>query len=339
MTAHRQSLYFTAPNSVEVRSEPVPAPQADEVLVQTQLSAISPGTEMLFYRGQIPEGMAADSSIAALSGSAAYPFKYGYACVGEVIDTGAHVDPSWRGRRVFAFHPHESHFCARPDALLAVPADLPIHAAALLPNVETAVNFLLDGRPLVGERVAIFGLGVVGLLTTAAVARFPLVKLIAVDPLAARRELAASLGATAVLDPVAPSFLADIKTILGDVGADLVYELSGNPAALDQAIAVAGYSGRVIVGSWYGAKRAPLNLGGDFHRSRIQIQSSQVSTVTPSLTGRWDKARRLNVAWSLLGELAIDQLITHRIPFAAAADAYSLIATRPEESVQVLLDY
>jgi threonine dehydrogenase-like Zn-dependent dehydrogenase len=294
---------------------------------------------MLFYRGQIPEGMAADSTIATLSGGVAYPFKYGYACVGEVLETGANVDPSWRGWRVFAFHPHESHFCARPDALIRVPADLPTHAAALLPNVETAVNFLLDGRPLVGESVVVFGLGVVGLLTTAVVARFPLATLVAVDPLESRRELATSLGATAVLDPTAASFLAEIKTILGDAGADLVYELSGNPAALDQAIAVTGFSGRVIVGSWYGDKRAPLNLGGDFHRSRIQIQSSQVSTVTPSLAGRWDKARRLNVAWSMLGTLPIDKLITHRIPFPAAADAYSLIATRPGDCVQVLLEY
>ncbi|MBI1293662.1 zinc-binding dehydrogenase [bacterium] len=339
MTAHRQSLYFTAPHTVEVRSEQIPAPQDDEVLVQTRISAISPGTEMLFYRGQIPEGMAADSTIAALSGGVAYPFKYGYACVGEVIETGAHVDPSWRGRRVFAFHPHESHFCARPHTLIPVPADLPTHAAALLPNVETAVNFLLDGRPLVGESVVVFGLGVVGLLTTAVVARFPLATLVAVDPLAARRDLATSLGATAVLDPTATSFLSDVETILGDAGADLVYELSGNPAALDQAIAVTGYSGRIIVGSWYGDKRTALNLGGDFHRSRIQIQSSQVSTVTPSLAGRWDKARRLNVAWSMLGTLPMDKLITHRTPFAAAADAYALIATQPEACVQVLLEF
>ncbi|MEZ4635788.1 MAG: hypothetical protein R2856_12655 [Caldilineaceae bacterium] len=140
--------------------------------------------------------------------------------------------------------------------------------------------------------------------------------------------MAAPLGATAVLDPASATFLADIKTILGDAGADLVYELSGNPAALIRP-SPSPATADAIVGSWYGAKRAPLNLGGDFHRSRIQIQSSQVSTVTPSLAGRWDKARRLNVAWSLLGELAIDQLITHRIPFAAAADAHSLIATGP----------
>lgn len=339
MTSMRRALYFTAPNTVAVRAEPFAAPQPDEVLVQTRISAISPGTEMLFYRGQIPAGMAADSSIAALSGGVVYPFKYGYACVGEVIDCGASVDAAWLGRRVFAFHPHESHFCAHPNTLLPVPAATPSHLAALLPNMETAVNFMLDGRPLVGESVVVFGLGIVGLLTTALLARFPLATLVAVDPLAGRRALAQSLGATAVLDPTAATFGADLCAILGEAGADLVYELSGSPAALDQAIAAAGFCGRVIVGSWYGTKQAALNLGGDFHRSRIQIQSSQVSTVTPSLAGRWDKARRLSVAWSLLATVPVERLITHRVPFTDAADAYAQIAERAEGVLQVLLEY
>ncbi len=210
----RRSLYFTAPGAVAVDNEPLPIPQAHEVMVRTLVSAISPGTEMLFYRGQIPEGMAADSTIAALSGGVAYPFKYGYACVGVVETVGAAVDSSWRGQRVFAFHPHESHFCATPDALARVPSGLPTDAAALLPNVETAVNFMLDGRPLIGETVIVFGLGVVGLLTTALLARYPLARLIAVDPLAARRELALHLGASHTFDPTSATFLSQIRTAI-----------------------------------------------------------------------------------------------------------------------------
>ena len=97
-------------------------------------------------------------------------------------------------RYYFAFRPHESHFCASPHTLLPVPEGMPPQQAALLPTAETAVNLVMDGAPLVGERVMVMGLGIVGLLTTALLAQFPLAALIAVDPLPHRRRLALAAG-------------------------------------------------------------------------------------------------------------------------------------------------
>ena len=122
-------------------------------------------------------------------------------------------------------------------------------------------------------------------------------------------------------------------------GFDLVYELSGNPAALDMAIGLTGFGGRVVIGSWYGEKRAPLDLGGYFHRSRMQLISSQVSTLASALTGRWDKARRLATAWQLLAQVNVAELITQRYNVASAAAAYTLIDQQPDQTVQVLLTY
>jgi threonine dehydrogenase-like Zn-dependent dehydrogenase len=122
-------------------------------------------------------------------------------------------------------------------------------------------------------------------------------------------------------------------------GADLAYELSGSPAALDQAIAVTGFNGRIVIGSWYGQKRADLNLGGAFHRSRIRLISSQVSTLTPELSGRWTKSRRLAVAWAALREIDISRLITHRFPLVEAHQAYHMVDESPEQTIQVLLTY
>ncbi|MGL4650849.1 MAG: zinc-dependent alcohol dehydrogenase, partial [Caldilineaceae bacterium] len=120
---------------------------------------------------------------------------------------------------------------------------------------------------------------------------------------------------------------------------DLVYELSGNPAALDQAIAATGFDGRVVIGSWYGDKPATLHLGGAFHRSRVRLIASQVSTIAPALSGRWSGARRFAQAWALLASLPAATLVSHRFPFAQAADAYATIAERPQETLQVLLHY
>lgn len=327
-----RSVLFQAPYQIRVLTEPASPPRAGELLVRTLVSAISPGTEMLFYRGQAPATLSVDATIPALAGALTYPLRYGYACAGQVQDVGAGVDPAWLGRRVFAFHPHASHFVITPEQAIPAPDGLSLEQIALLPNMETAVNFVMDGQPLIGERVAVIGQGVVGLLTTALLARFPLERLLAVDRLPARRELARSFGAHAALTA------EDAAAQLAQV-ADLVYEVSGNPAALDLAIGLAGFAGRVVVGSWYGEKRATVELGGAFHRQRIRLISSQVSTLAPEHSGRWSKARRLDVAWRMLAATDVRPLITQRFPVEEAAAAYALIDQHPEQTVQVLLTY
>jgi 2-desacetyl-2-hydroxyethyl bacteriochlorophyllide A dehydrogenase len=331
----RQSLVFTSPGRVEICAEPVPPLLPGQALVETLLSAISAGTEMLFYRGQFPEDMPVDASISALNAAPAYPLKYGYSLVGRVIDLGEGVDPAWLGRTVFAFHPHESHFAAPPEELLPVPEGIAIEQAVLLPNIETAVNFVLDGAPLIGEGVAVFGQGIVGLLTTFVLSRFPLGRLGTLGAYPLRRQLSLEMGAHASFDP---GDFAEARRLFEN-GADLCYEVSGAPQALDQAIALAGYGARVVVGSWYGTKPVRLNLGGRFHRDRIRLVSSQVSTLAPELTGRWDTRRRMEVAWEMLRSLQPSRLITQRIPFEQAARAYELLDQRPEQAVQVVLEY
>jgi len=339
----RQSVTFTAPYAVEVRTETLPAPAAHQLLVAAQVSAISPGTEMLVYRGQMPGDMPLDATISALDGAFAYPLKYGYATVGRVLACGTAVSPSWHDRLVFAFHPHESHFLAAPDELIPVPDGLDAETAVLLPNMETAVSFLMDSQPLIGEQVAVFGQGIVGLLTTALLAQLPLARLVTADRHPLRRDWSTRLGAHASLDPAAPSLTADMLAELQQdrpyPGADLALELSGHPAALDQAIAVTGYNGRVLIGSWYGTKPVSLNLGGRFHRSHMQLISSQVSHLAPRWHGRWTSQRRLQTAWAQLARCQPARLITHRFALAQAAAAYRLIDQQPEQTIQVLLTY
>ena len=334
----RQALYFTGPKQLEVAPEPIPEPGPGQVLVKTRFSGISPGTELLIYRNQFPADVSLDAGIASLAGTFQYPLKYGYAAVGKVVEAGAQVPKEWLERPVFAFHPHESHFLATPEELLPIPPGISPEAATMLPNMETAVNFLLDGAPLLGEQVAVFGQGIVGLLVTALLAKMPLAGLLTLDLFPRRRLISEGLGAQASLDPTEPEVFARVRALMAD-GADLTYEVSGQPAALDQAIEITGYHGRVIIGSWYGRKKAALNLGGTFHRSRIRLISSQVSTIAPELTGRWTKPRILGLAWRMLGEIQPSALITHTFNFSEAASAYALLDEHPGEAVQVLLKY
>lgn len=339
----RESLIFTEPGRVEVFEEDFSGPAAGEVLVQTHMSAISPGTELLAYAGQVPQEMPLDATITALQGCFQFPFKFGYACLGEVVETGAAVDLAWRGRRVFAFHPHESAFTAAPEVLIPVPDGIDAEDALFLANMETAVNFVQDGQPLLGESVVVLGCGIVGLLTTALLARFPLGALATFDRIPRRRKAALAAGAMLSFDPQVGEAVEQARQWMRARGradgADLVYEISGNPTALQQALDLAGFGARVVIGSWYGSKPVALDLGGSFHRSRVQLIASQVSTLAPELSGRWSKSRRLDAAWEALRHVGPKRWISHRLAFKQAPQAYALLAERPEEAIQVILRY
>ena len=325
------ALYFTGPETVEVREATVGEPDADELLVDTRASAISAGTELLVYRDQTPDDLPADEALDALDGDLSYPLRYGYAASGVVRAAGADVDPDWVGRSVFSFVPHQTSFRATPDSVVELPPGTPPAAGSLLPSVETATNVVLDAAPRLGERVVVFGAGVIGLCVTRLLADFPLESLVVVDPIERRRDLAAALGADRTTTPA--------RLGAADAGADLAIELSGQPSALDDAIEAVGYDARIVVGSWYGTKRAPIDLGGRFHRDRIDIVSSQVSTISPELRGRWDRDRRMDATLDRLDAIPADELITHRVPFERAPEAYELLDAEPDAAVQVIFEY
>jgi 2-desacetyl-2-hydroxyethyl bacteriochlorophyllide A dehydrogenase len=326
------ALYFTAPETVELRETVVGSPDADELLVETRASAISAGTELLVYHDQTPDDLPADETLDALDGDLSYPLRYGYAASGVVSEVGDEVDGDWIGRSVFAFAPHQTSFCVPPESVVALPPETTPAAGSLLPSVETATNIVLDAAPRLGERVVVFGAGVIGLCVTRLLAAFPLASLVVVDPIERRRALAAEFGADRTTTPAE----------LGDAAvddADVAVELSGQPSALDDAIGVVGYDGRIVVGSWYGTKREPIDLGGRFHRDRIDIVSSQVSTISPELRGRWDHDRRMETALDHLDRVPADELITHRVPFERAPEAYELLDSPSDAAIQVILEY
>lgn len=338
MKQHR--LEFSKPGRVVIKVVSAPQPTANQVLVQTHCSAISPGTEMLVYRGQWPEGVSVDASIDALTGTFAYPLSYGYCTVGRVIATGSAIADDWLGRRVFAFQPHQDLFCCEPATLHPIPNDLDNETALFLPSMETAVNLLLDGSPLIGEKVIVVGQGIIGLLVTVLLSRFPLATLTTIESHPLRREASLRLGAGECFDPGDVSSIADLGEVCRQEDkADLVYELSGNPAALNTALSLTRFSGRVVIGSWYGAKKCELDLGSTFHRGRVSIISSQVSTLAPELTGRWNTRRRLNLAWEMLRLVHLSDYITHRFTLSNASAAYDLIDKTPEKTIQVIFDH
>jgi 2-desacetyl-2-hydroxyethyl bacteriochlorophyllide A dehydrogenase len=337
---NRSALVMHGPFRVGVDREALRLPGPGEVLVQTHRSAISAGTELLFYRGRVPPDQPLDTELASLAGPATYPLRYGYAAVGHVIGTGPDVSERVLGSRVFGFHPHASHFTIKSTETVPIPDDLTDRNALFFANMETAVTLMLDGRPTIGEAVAILGQGIVGLLAAALLARHPLRRLFTVDPIPRRRRASLDMGAHAAMDL---SEIDDLKAQLASrthgAMADLVFELSGDPSALNSAIDLAGFGSRIVLGSWYGAPTSGVRLGGRFHRSRIRLVASQVSTLPAGFTTRWDRRRRGETAWEMIRLIQPSRLITHEMPVEQAAGAYDMLDRRPEEALQVVFTY
>lgn len=325
-----RAVRFVAPYQVEVADVTLPEPGSGDILVRAEFSGISGGTEMLAYRGELDSTLPKDETLGALAGTFEYPFTYGYSVVGTVEVSRSDID---EGERVFAFHPHQSRFIASGEDVVRLGGS-DLRAATLLPLVETALQISLDAGVRYDEVVAVVGLGPVGIMSGMLLARSG-ATVIGSDPKPWRREAAAACG----LHAVEPEGLGDaVRATSRGRGADFVVEASGNPAALGESLGLLATEGVAIVASWYGAKPVTLPLGGEFHRRRLEIRSSQVSTIGGRAV-RWDRRRRLETTRALLAELELSFLASHTFPFEHAPDAYEAIDRDDEGVVHVALAY
>jgi len=325
-------LRFVAPRRLEIQRVEIRPPAPGEVLVRTRWSGISGGTELLAYRGELDETLELDETIPSLEGTFRYPFAYGYSCVGEVERSGP--DGPGEGSTVFAFHPHQDLFTAPAADLVAVEG-VDGRVATLFPLVETALQVSLDAGPRIEEPVVVLGLGPVGVLTAAMLQRSG-ATVIGADPRRDRRETASLFGIRVVDASEIPEAVAASTS---GAGAPLVVEASGSPAALPLALELLAHEGEALVCSWFGSKDVRLPLGGAFHRRRLTIRSTQVSTIPARLAGRWDVARRRRAAMRLMTELPVKLLATHELPVEQAADAYAALDRGDEGVMHVALRF
>jgi len=327
-----RALQFTAPYRVALVPVALRAPEPGELLVRTLFSGISGGTELLAYRGELDPELPQDEVLGALGGAFRYPFSYGYSCVGRVEHSRGSVPV---GVTVFAFHPHQNRFVVSETDVVVLNGDADPRTATLFPLVETALQLTLDADHVQHERVVVLGMGTVGLLTALLLQRAGAL-VTGSEPEPWRRKVAASLG----VPTVAPDDLrAHMELETGGRGVPLLVEVSGSPDVLGNALSLLAHEGTALVGSWYGSRPVTLPLGGAFHRRRLTVRSSQVSTMPSWLTSRWDVARRRAVARDLLAELPLADVATTEFPFADAAAAYAALDRRQPGLLHVALRY
>ncbi|MFI7599857.1 zinc-binding alcohol dehydrogenase [Actinoplanes sp. NPDC049681] len=300
MTRTAQAFWLATPGEGEIREVALPQPGRGEVLVRTLHSGVSRGTETLVFRGGVPESQHAAMRAPFQDGEFPAPVKYGYLSVGVVEHGPEHL----LGRTVFCLYPHQTHYVVPAEAVTVVPASVPPSRAVLAGTVETALNALWDAAPLVGDRIAVVGAGMVGASVAAILSRFPAAKVQLVDADPARAEVARALGVGFALP-------ADAT---GD--CDLVVHASATAAGLTRSLELLAPEGTVIELSWYGDREVGVPLGEFFHSRRLTIRSSQVGGIAPARRGRRSYADRLAVALDLLADPVFDTLLTGESDFA-----------------------
>ena len=289
-----RAFWVAEPGRGEIRSENLPAPSADDVVVRALYSGVSRGTESLVFQGRVPPSEFARMRAPFQTGEFPAPVKYGYASVGE-IERGPR---DLLGQRTFVLFPHQTKYTVPAAAVHIVPAAVPSGRAVLAANLETAINGVWDAAIKPGDHVVVIGGGTVGCLTAWLAANIPGCDVELVDVNPKRADIARSLG------------FGFAGPMVARPDADVVIHASGTMDGLATAMLLAGFEATIVELSWYGDTQVAVSLGGSFHTRRLTLKSSQVGHVAAAQRPRWDTRRRMALALSLLDHDELDVLIT-----------------------------
>ena len=321
MPGDARAFWIASPGRGEIRPERVPAPARDEVQVRTLHTGVSRGTETLVFAGRVPPSQWPHMRAPFQEGDFPAPVKYGYLNVG-VVERGP---DDLAGRTVFSLYPHQTRFNVPAGAVTVVPDDVPAHRAVLAGTVETAVNALWDAAPLIGDRIAIVGAGMVGAAVAAVAATIPGVRVQLVDIDASRAGLAEKLGVE----------FASPAAALGD--CDIVVHASATSAGLTRSLELLATEGTVVELSWYGDQQVSVPLGEFFHSRRLTVRSSQVGGIAPG-RGR-TYGERLALALVLLRNPAFEALVTGRSDFDELPEVMPRLAAGTLPALCHVIDY
>jgi threonine dehydrogenase-like Zn-dependent dehydrogenase len=341
----------------EVGYEEIPSrpPGPGEVRLRSLLSAISHGTEMHLYRAT--SGF--DDQIFDRDGLRAfvpadrppYPAPLGYELISVVEEVGAGVDELRPGDVVHTGTPHRDEAIVNVEQtrtttypLVRLPAGAPLEPALFVSVGAVALQAIHDAQIKVGDHVAVFGLGAIGLLIVQLARRAGARSVHAIDLVADRRRLARELGADAAHDPAAaePSTGVAIKRALGGRGVDVAIETSGADAGLHDAIASAHLGGSVVTVGFYQGGAPRLRLGEEWLHNRLTLVSSMGAWGAPHRSAPlWDRPRMLETVTELLytGALITDPMPSRTFPFERAAEAYQWLEEHPADALKVALTY
>ena len=269
-----------------------------------------------------------------------YPIPLGNMQFGVVTEVGPDHSDVAVGDRVFFHAAFQEESVLSPGSYWSL-GQTDWKSAALEDPAEFALGAIRDGNVRVGERVAIFGLGAIGLVTVQMARLAGASEIIAIDPLENRRQVAMATGATHVVDPTAGDAGAAVRALTGDAGVDVVIDFSGNRHALQAGIRAVGYGGLIVYGAFPAPFDGGIDLGGEFHMNRIRIVSSRaVSDPNPEYP-RWNSKRIVDEVVALIkgGKLDGSKVVDDPIPFESLPEVYPDIAKNAHKHIKLSVAY
>ncbi|MBC7237448.1 MAG: zinc-binding dehydrogenase [Chloroflexi bacterium] len=349
-----QAYFLTAPRTFELRELPDPLLGPRDVRLRSVLSGISHGTEMNLYRGTAPfaeKHFDREHRLFMPNEEPGFrPMRLGYEMVSRVVEVGREVREVRVGDLVHTATPHGTATVVNLDEdaskeipMQVLPPGVSPEEGVLVALIGVALAAVHDAQIKVGDHVAIFGLGAIGLIALQLARLNGASYLMAVDPIAKRRQAAEALGADEVIDPAErdPAEMLKFRPNAPH-GADVVIEASGHYAGLQGALRTAHMGGTVVTLGYYQGGATPVRLGEEWHHNRLQLVSSMAVWGCPSrYHPMWDRRRISRTSIELLerGQVRVKQLVTQRFPFLEAPVAYQFIDDHPEETIKVVLDY
>lgn len=326
-------------------------PGPGEVFVRSTLSTEKHGTHLPFYRGDSPMSARTFDSehglfmpaVSPPSPSWDPPMPLGNITVGIVEQVGEGVPRPAVGDRVYGYLPiRETHTVPAASVRLAPPGVSDEMLGCLDPAL-VALTALREGNVRLGERVAVFGMGAIGLMAVQLLRLAGAARIIAVEPLPLRAQLAARFGAHEVVDPRSEGDVGLAIRRLTDMrGVDIALETSGNHAALHQAIRGTCYGGTIVPVAWYHGPATELYLGEEWHFNRQTLVSgARLESVPYRDHPRWDPNRVERTILDLFraGQLATEGMLNPRVPISRAAEAYRLIDEHPEQTIKLAVEF
>ena len=323
-------LVALAPRQAVLREYEEPPLGPDQVRIRTQFSAEKHGTSLTVFTGQAgflhkrwdPE---LQLFVEAPPERPPFPMPLGNMSVGVVVETGPAAQRLRPGDRVFGYWPIRETVTLREDRVWLAPADASDEALVCVDPAGVALMAVREGRVGVGDRVAVFGLGAIGLLAVQLCRLAGAMWVAGVDPVPERRRLAERFGADVTLDPLATDVGREIKLQTGKAGVDVALEISGVYPALHQAIRATCYGGTVVPVSYYHGRPDGLDLGDEWHFNRqIMVSGARVESEPYRDHPRWTRNRVFHTTVELLsrGKLQVEGLV-QTVPLAEAPAARS----------------
>ncbi|MDH5439764.1 MAG: zinc-binding dehydrogenase [Candidatus Bathyarchaeota archaeon] len=346
-----REVVAVAPRRLVSQEYEDPLLKPDEIRIRSRLSAVKHGTTLTMYRGVSPfTEKTFDSKLGLFvkredrtgEGWAVFPMHIGNITVGVVTEAGSGVTRFKAGDKVFGYLPVRETHTVNEDRVQLAPEELSDEEMVCLDPAVVALMAVREGNVKIGEKVAVFGLGAIGLMAVQMGKLCGSSLVLGIEPFEKRRELAGNYGADILIDPKEYDVGLEMKKATDGDGVDITIETSGSYQALHQAIRGTRYGGTIVPVSWYHGEAKGLNLGEEWHFNRqVLVSGARVESEPYRDHPRWDRKRIYDTVMKLFAQkrLSVEGMLDPVVKFDEVIEAYRMIDEEPWKTIKLAVKY